>query len=366
MNKLPYIEDYIELMVDNALTWPPREKLIKLARYDEPIVYSMTEQFTRNLGFTDRQAVLAHKLVCKYKRQWASIGYDITDHETHPRYRLPIRNIDRTRQIDIQDNLIVLKFPYDQAIISELRATVPEMPGRLVWDKDKRYWIAACIEPRLIWAKEFGLKHNFEFSPEFNQAIALMLAQDDYAIRLQRENNKLTITNAADSLIDFIQEHGGFENNNFMRLLDYAGVLDYEVDPGVYDLFDHVPSPEIITMLTQRNINIEYGNAGIDLAPVIEYANLVNRFPIYVYESGSSQLKSQLTKYFSEQDIVFRKTKSGQRETGRVIYFNHWHSADSNIPLLITTHTLMIGSRRQQVLQSSEKVIYFTQNIEHD
>jgi hypothetical protein len=36
------------------------------------------------------------------------------------------------------------------------------------------------------------------------------------------------------------------------------------------------------------------------------------------------------------------------------------------MPLLVTTHTLMIGSRRQQMLQSADKVVYFTQQVEQN
>jgi hypothetical protein len=62
MKTLPHIEDYIELMARHYLSWPMMDPVIKMARYDEPIVTSMSEQIARSQGFTDKQAALAHKM----------------------------------------------------------------------------------------------------------------------------------------------------------------------------------------------------------------------------------------------------------------------------------------------------------------
>lgn len=363
MKQLPYIEDYIVLMADHVLSWPPKEPVIKLARYDEPIVNSMNEQIANQVGFTDKQSLLAHKIVIKYRKQWATAGYTI-EHLSTPRFKFPIRQIDRSQHINVTEHGIDIRFPYNQELISYIRAAVNEIPGRLVFDRDRRCWTTALIEPRLIWAKEFGTKYNFSFGPEFNQCLDNMLDQKDYAIQLRYNGTNLEITNAADSLCDYVQQHGGFDVDNLVRLIDLAGICQYQVDPDLYQLvnIDH----SILTMLHSRDVNLIY-ETNIDLGPVIKYARLTNRFPIYVYESGQSMLRHALNEHFAANEILDLKSRpSAELDNQPVVYFNHWKLAKVAIPLLVTSHTLMIGNRRQQMLQAAEKIVYYSQQITED
>lgn len=364
MKKLPYIEDYILLMATDMLLWPPKDPIIKLARYDEPIVNSMAQQIEDQLGFTDRQALLAHKIVIKYRKQWASNDYDVSDQVDNALFRLPIRTIDRTNSISIVDNQIQIKFPYDQNLISVIRAAVTEYPGSLTFDRDLRAWCCNLIEPRILWAIEFGTKHGFSISDELVQLKTQIDSHLDHAIELQYNNGQLEITNAAETLIDYVNQHGGFGRDNLVTLIDLSGQLAYTVHPNVYALVDTSISDLAAQLLGTKSINLEFDRV-IDLEPVFEYARIANRYPIYIYESGATQLRREMTRHFGREDIIDRKLDPENKNTAPVIYFSHWRSADSNMPLLITTHTLMIGNRRQQMLQSSEKIIYYTQRTDN-
>ena len=361
MKRLNYVEDYIDLLAKHhQLTWPPVAPLIKLARYDEPIVAGMAEQLNQNTGFTDKQAELAHKIVMKYRKQWTGIGYDV-EHLSVPKYRLPIRKIDRRKIVDIKNNQIQLRFPYDQDLISKIRAAVNDIPGSLFFDREQRAWCAAMIEPRIVWAKEFGCMYQFDFTEEFDYVLNTLLSQKDYSIELVRINNEFKITNAHDSLLQYIDEHGGLVDSNLLQLLDLSGICCYSVNPSI---FNELKIDDVIrNMLTSRELNLLYGQAGINFQPAIEYAKITNRFPIYVYENGHNAMRKQLDKYFSATQIVERKNTTS---TNDVIYFNHWKYADEYMPLLLTTHTLMIGNRRLQMLHAAEKVFYYTQEIVPD
>lgn len=364
MKTLPYIEDYIDLMADHVLTWPPKDPVIKLARYDEPIVNSMGEQIQRQQGFTDKQAVLAHKIVTKYRKQWAAAGYSI-DHQVEPKFRFPIRTIDRSQHIEVVDGDIEIRFPYNQELIGHVRAAVSELPGKLLFDKDKRCWLSSLIEPRLIWAKEFGAKYNFSFGPEFNQCLESMLSQEDYAIQLRYNGTDFEITNAADSLCDYINSNGGFGTGNLARLIDLAGICGYTVDNTVYNHLPEEIDAVVLELLLGRDINLQYEiGADLDLTAVQKYAAMTNRYPIYVYESGSSQLRQALEQcWLPDQILDLKNMPAAAHHNQPVVYFNHWKLAQVNVPLLVTSHTLMIGSRRQQMLQSAQKIIYYSQRI---
>lgn len=363
MKKLPYIEDYIKLMSAHILAWPVQDPVVKLARYDEPIVNSMSDQISNNVGFSDKQATLAHKIVMKYRRQWALAGYDV-EHLQEPRYKLAIRTIDRSQVIDIVDKDIIIRFPYNQDMISYIRSAVTDVPGRLAFDRELRVWKTALIEPRLIWAKEFGAKYNFVFGSEFNRTLELMLGQDDYAIKLVKNDSVFEITNAAPSLNDYISDHGGFGVDNFINLVDWSGLLGYELDQGIYRDLTTRFSPDVIKLLLGREVNIEYENYKLNLEHIVKYAELTNRYPVYVYESGSSILRKELSRVFDESDITDLKTNPNLHSKGKVVYFSHWKLNQTNIPMLVTAHTLMIGNRRHQMIQAADKIVYYSPKIE--
>lgn len=365
MKKLTYIEDYILAMGDHVLAWPPKPPIINLARYDVSVVDSMCTQIQQGNGFTDRQAVLAHKIVCKYRRQWNTAGYDIEHLTDNAQFRLPIRSVDRSKLIDIVDGQIQIRFPYDQTLISEIRSKVNDTPGSLFFDRDRRCWAAALIEPRLLWVKEFGDKYNFNYGQDFLNAVNDIAEHHDYVIELRPTNRGYEITNAAQTLVEYIEENGGgFGADNLIRLIDLSGVLGYSIGPTCYENIEL--EPKIRQMLTNRDVNIEYSVGSMDLGPVVEYAQLSQRWPIYVYESGTLTMRRQISKFFTEDEIIDRKVNPNAKGQCRVIYFNHWRLADTHLPLLITSHTLMIGSRRQQMLQCAEKIVYYTQKIEDD
>ena len=349
------------LATGQSSQWSNNSPVVRLARYDEPVVTSMAAQIDRGIALTDRQAELAHKIVVKYRRQWTTAGYDIGDQLTAPQYRYPIRQVDRSKVIDIGPDGIKIRFPFDQNLIAVIRSAVNELPGRLYFDREQRCWIAALIEPRLAWTREFGLANDFEFGPDYLAALHLMQHQENYALRLTRQGNQLQILNAADSLIEYIDQQCGLALSNLIQLIDWSSWLGYGVDPELYQLLPKFQHQQVLDMLLGRSCNIEY-TGSIALEPVIEYANTVGRWPIFVYESGSTQMRDLVLQYFSSDEIEDRRSNQTPSSSASVVYFNNWRSANPTMRLLVTTHTLMIGNRRQQMTQSAEKIVYFTRS----
>lgn len=362
MKRLPYIEDYIDILGGNFLTWPPKDPVIKLARYDEPIVQSMAEQVNRGLGFTDRQSVLAHKIVVKYRKQWATAGYDVSDHIDSGRFKLPIRSVDRTRRIGIVDGEIRINFPYDQELISRMRADTSTVPGRLQWDSNKHSWVASLIEPRIIWAREFGVAHGFEFTEEFAAVLESMLDTTDYSIKLTKTDTGYAVTNAESSLLEYLYER--VAHDDLVGLVDYSSILGYEVDQDLRDQIQHSMSATKANALLQRHVNIGFTNEIVDFGDVVDYAQSTARWPIFVYESGSKKLQRLVTQHFADKDIIstgHHLLTAEQIAQARVVYFSNWKNLNYDMPLLVTMHTLLIGHRRQQVAARAEKIVYYTQ-----
>lgn len=366
MNTYSYVEDYLELLggysPNSINTWiSPSMKLISLARYDIAIVDSMSAHTVFGGALTDRQAELCVKIVLKYRRQFAKINVDVTPVET-PVFRMPVRKLDRSRRIWLDDQRIGLRFPYDRALIDSVQAHKKSSQGSMIWDNDEKVWWMGLTESNVNWAVAWGEAYNFEIDSlvrdMFNQIIAA--EQTVYEIKLVATADGYTITNAAPSLIEYIETNlGGFGPENAVKLIDYSGVLGYTYDkdlmrPTLLDIFKD-----------QRNTHVVPGEGQLDL--IFAYAEITNRYPVCIYDPG---LKGVDLSGFEEKDIV-RFNTSGRTKSCdynihdvKVVYANKIPSTwDYDIPLLVSTQELMYGGKRMEWLQRAEKVIYYCNTL---
>ena len=216
MISFPYIEDYLEVIAGKkglpgqvvlTASWMglPFAPIINLARYDNGFLDSVTDATTSGKALTDRQAELAIKLVNKYARQLSkhNIQVDISE----PRYRHPLRIIDRTRSLEFDGKNITFKFPFDNHLIDQIRTLSKESHGRVRFDKDARVWRIAPTEYNINWAYTFAKTNNFNLAAEVEEVMNQIVAVEatSYAICL-RPN--MQIENASQSLVNYVNEIG--------------------------------------------------------------------------------------------------------------------------------------------------------------
>jgi hypothetical protein len=366
MKIFQYVEDYLELLAGydpaSVHAWIfPDNKQISLARYDVNVVDSMSGHTVFGGALTDRQAELCVKIVLKYRRQFAKIGIDVTPVET-PVFRLPPRKMDRSRRIWLDGARVGIRFPYDRTLIDLIHAYKKNSQGSTAWDNDEKIWWFGLTEANVNWAVAWGEAHSFNIEPEvrtlFDQIIAA--EQITYEIKLVSTAEGYTITNAANSLIEYVNNKlGGFGPENLVKLIDYAGVLGYTYDenlvrPALLDVFQ-----------AQRNAHVQPSDSNLDL--IFAYAELTNRYPVCIYDPG---LKGVDLSRFEEKDIV-RFNTSGKTKTCdynihdvKVVYANKIPTTwDYDIPLLVSTQELMYGGKRMEWLQRAEKVIYYCNTL---
>lgn len=368
---LPYLEDYLEV-ISGVAGFPfgnpnPNHIVITLARYDVQIVHSMALQTAQGISLTDRQALLAHKLVVKYRRQLAAQGLDLGVHEDNAVFRLPVRMVDRTRSIKLQDQQIHIRFPYDEALVNDIKQSAKTTPGSLHFDSNTKTWTGSITEPRLIWLQHLVDKYNFQADEQITQLIQQVeqCQQQKYRIELTVGEHGLEIANAESSLVDYINENlGGFDVDNITQLIDYSSVLGYTVSAELVGVL--TSNPRIQRLLTERDVHLPLSGTNA-IKDIVEYANLSNRWPMFVFEnngSPSDELRAELDQVFAPEEILY--VKMGQRKppdtTGyRCVYLSHWNSNwNMRIPLLVTMTALMVGVKKIQIVQHSEKVVFGT------
>lgn len=348
-------------------------KSINLARYDVNIVQNMASQTTGNVALTDRQSELAIKLVDKYKRQFASHGVDVLPSVQNPQFRIPIRIVDRSKIIRIEAGHIVVKFPYDKAMVPEITAAAKESRGKFKFNRDNKYWELGLTEYNLNWAAAFGEKYGFEISDEVAAYMDMIYQAEKtpYKIELVAVNGDVTITNAAHSLYSYIDENlGGLGVQNFVKLIDSAPVLGYTVHEDILSAIQNEYSPIVLGLLTNKESHVlrtDPNSSGSDLLEeVVAYADLTNRWPICIYEpDASNRLRNSALELFEPEqvlDMTDKKTTAEVDLTGiKCVYFNKMKRTwKHRIPILVSTNAMLYGGEKMAMLQIAEKVVYYT------
>lgn len=367
MLTFPHVEDYIEILAGyepggTSVLFNTSKYTFSLARYDVKIVESMANSTVwGSMALTDKQGELALKLVEKYRRQYANQGIDITAVIENPKWRMPLRKVDRTQRIWLEEGQVRIKFPYNQNWIDDIRKFKEHSQGHAEWNHSEKYWSLGLTEYNVNWVVAWGETWKFEIDPEVQELYnKILLAETQpYAITLVQHADRFEITNAAESLLNYVNEHlGGFGLDNVTRLVDAAGVLGYAIGPGIkydelLDLFGpdrliHVPSTE---------------EGSLDL--IFDYAELTDRWPVYIYNPGTSQTID--LGRFNENEIVKfdpagrTKTPEYNFYTTKVIYVNKIPKEWSwPIPLLVSTVEMMYGGSRMDWMTRAEKVIHYS------
>lgn len=366
MLTFPYVEDYIELLAGydpgNALIFNSGKYSFSLARYDVNIVQSMASASLWNSqAYTDKQGELAVKLVLKYKRQFASHNIDISLVEENPQWRQPLRIIDRSQRIWLDGEDLVARFPYNSTWIEDFKKLKDSGQGRSRWDHDAKVWRLALTEYNVNWLVSWGDSYKFDIDPEVRRLYDQVVAAEatPYAIKLTQDGDQLTITNAADSLVEYINTKlGGFGLDNITKLVDASGVLGYTVDPKlVY--------PELLDLFgPERIVHVPSTEPG-SMELIFDYAELTGRWPVCIYNPGNTQTVD-LSRF--PEDKVVRFDPTGRTKTCdynyydvKVVYANRipkeWNYP---IPLLVSTVEMMYGGKRMEWLNRAEKVIHYS------
>jgi hypothetical protein len=373
----PFVEDYIDVIAgyktpagkSKYSIFQPTEPLISLARYDVKVVDSFAEQSRTNVAYTDKQASLAIALILKYERQLAKHQIDIAPIKTTPKFRVPLRTIDRTSRVWIEDDRIKIKFPYNTEHIDSIRNESKESRGSIAWNHDKKVWEADLTEYTTNWVYTFSKQHGFEIDSSVQEAMNLILAVETqpYAIELQAATDALMITNASNSLLEYVNENlGGFSFDNLLKLSDSAPILGYTINPVIAEVVIESYGTRFWSLCINKDLKMDLSNAMQDqVQEIVDYATVTNRFPIHVYEPDMSDRLAMLfiRKFAKEQIVDLDAKQSVTSDTKLVLARKIPKTYTPAIPLLISSAGMMFGGDKQLWLQSAEKVVYFTKEV---
>lgn len=373
----PHVEDYIEIISGyrkpdgkgiNSI-WSSPTPLLSLARYDVRILESFGDQsYVKQMGYTDKQAALAHAIVLKYERQLNKHCVDISPIKEQAAYRIPIRQIDRSTRVWIEDGIIKLRFPYSTQQIEEIRESAKTSQGAIFFNREEKVWHADLTEYNVNWVVAYAQTHKFEIDPSLQQVMDQVLAaeQQPYALELVAGPSGLDIANAPDSLKEYITEHlGGFSTDNLLPVVDNSPILGYSVEPVISEVIIQAYGPRFWSLCANRELKVDADLGHDALADLVKYAKETNRFPIFVYEPDlSDRLGTAIAGYFEKDQVSCLDKKELITEHTCVVHTKKIpKNVVDRIPLLVSSAGMMYGGDRQIWIQNAEKVVYFAQDV---
>lgn len=372
MVKFTYVEEYLEVITGyrDAVTGKPTTiwkiqlaPIINLARYDVKVLESMTSHVTGGGALTERQGELALKIVLKYQRQLAQKGVDVSA-VTSPQWRMPLRKMDYSRLLSLHNDTLIVKFPYNAELIENIRDFTKVSRGKCVFNKEAKVWEAGYTEYNLSWLHTWATTNNFDIAHDVNSAMQKILVTEKvlYAIELYLDGDRLNIRNAAQSLLDYINENiGGFDLSNLIRLVDASSIFGYTIDPDLASAISKEYGARFYNLLSNKQIKINPDTfmASDDFKSIIDYADVVQRWPIIIYEPDLSG--RMLNKIKALRSEVWQNKQQKNPTIDQKFKYIHTTVPIRNmnsIPLIISSAGLMFGGDKQLMLQRTEKVVF--------
>ena len=194
---------------------PPRfkNKPISLANYDVSFVNNVVRSINSGDGLSDKQRDLSVKLVTKYVRQFKKLGIDVTVCIDNPKFSSPLRQVDRTKTIEIDTDRIYVKFPYNKEMITSFKALLNKSLHSTTsgWSKEERRYEVDYNEYNLLqidsWTKKYRFKYSTEVISLVSKFKSMISNRSKYAIQLIVNENDCELVNAPDSLSDWWKDN---------------------------------------------------------------------------------------------------------------------------------------------------------------
>jgi len=188
-----------------------------IGSYDSNILHSFDSQICKNLGLTEKQAVLAEKILKKYSTQISNyFGKSIQPYLDTPQYKFPKRIVPQSKTIKITEGgkfkkIISVKFPYDEVLINKIKDYKKEHQtlfwpfpmfsiDTIFWDIDNKVWNFYFLEEHIDWIgnnlENLGFDIDEEFTRIFEEIQKIKNNIEDYIPMVIFKDNKFSYLNS--------------------------------------------------------------------------------------------------------------------------------------------------------------------------
>jgi len=378
MKTFTFVEDYIEVIAGyrdiqtgtklSSSFWSSFEPVISLARYDVNVLDSMAAAVSSGKALTTRQAELAKKIILKYQRQLAQKGVDVSP-VNEPQWRMPLRVMDYSKLLYIKDDTIMLEFPFSNQLIEGLREFRKDSQGKAEWNKEHRRWEFDLTEYNLVYLLTWAQANEFEIDKEAHKLNELIaeVEKTPYAIELDVVDGILTIKNAPNSMMEYINEHGKLSIDNLAQLIDLAPILGYTIGEDIQAAWAQEHGKINMFLSANRQVRFPEDQYQI-IQQVLDYADKAQKWPVVIFEPDTSNMMMGQIWQYRERSLCHLHRGRNMIDMSSVpegVKYIHTTVPIKNldIPLLVSTAGMMFGGDKSLMLQRADKIVYFAADV---
>jgi hypothetical protein len=198
----------------------------------------------------------------------------------------------------------------------------------------------------------------------------LEVEQQGYNIELTLKDGNFYLTNAADSLNQYVEEKlGGFGIDNMLTLVDSSGVLGYTLNKDLEEAVAEEYGFRFVHLATNRDLKLDPSTMFTtdNFTSVLDYAVKCGRTPVYVFEPDlSGRMLTKLKDYFGESEVVtlWDKWNPSLAITGNPSAVHTVKPVTGQrIPLLISSAGMIYSGEKDAMFRMAEKVVYCTAEV---
>ena len=331
-----------------------------LNKWDGDVVTSFYEQLTDGLGFTEKQSLLAIRILKKHSNELSSkTGVDVAALIENPVFRLPVRKISNAKTMNIVEiephkHFVEVRFPYNEKYIAAFKKA-RDMQVSGVWGADVKAWIFPVSEGNLRFLINFAKEENFTIDEElekYGQDIENILSNIDNYIPA------LVIDNKIPKIVNFPENLSNLETTDIRGAIFEArklGIMVWDETISNYIESDQVSELLRNFLKSDPSENFQILSENNDISCLTEI--LLNLGPtLFVLPGGSEMEKLAKTYEYlktidianDEISVMFRLPSATSQNFNEFVKFNQLNS-----PITKKTKIVFISGKLPKTILKS-------------
>jgi len=299
---LESIEDCLEHLVFNTT------KNV-LLEDDVTIVTSIARQVSRGMALTDRQYNLMQEKLSVYSKDFKELNFSAALHNT----RQPLRDIDRSKTITIEDDNIKVRFPFSKKLISKINDIIRKVDQRSYsHERSSHEHFFMLTEKNTVLLLDKFIDSSFIIDKQLVEFYNKILEIKTSPLQHLPAYHNGMLYNISDELKDTIKKE---TNNDIRKIVDRHrryGLVNLDKRDSTNNILDEIvyrPSSEII--ITDDNHS---------LPNIINSIDALDRFPLLVIAGQGKEHEHVLKTFYAldgiikpdEQNVFFRDEGSSK------------------------------------------------------
>lgn len=320
---LETIEDCLEHIVFNTA-----ENILK--EDDVIIVTSIARQVSKGMALTDRQYKLMHEKLAAYSNNFKDLNFNVALHNL----RTPLREIDRSKTITIEDDFIKVRFPFSKKLISRINEIIRSVDPKTYKHErsSHEHYFMLCEKNTQLILDQF-IDSSFEIEQELIDFYKKVLEIREAPLQHLSAYNNNMLYNVSDELKEVIKNE---TNNDAKKIIDRHrryGLVNLDIRDDTNNILDKIvyrTSNEIV--LTDEHYSLEN---------CINSLDALDRYPLLVIVEQGKEYENVRKTFYAldgiikpeEQNVFFRD--EGPSELNKFI-------SDKNLNRDIDKHTKVV------------------------